>query len=343
MGRSSRRYLQPQTPRRAALGPAELPKFGPASACRAAAPSPAVPGRAKPSPAVPSRSGVPRAPPAAQRPDTEGTGEGRKGGRKEKRKGLPQRDLRGRRFSEHGVREVSAVSLGAAGCGAEVAQRNLHVAGAPPGSPLSPQMHHPQTDFYWGIWGFGSCSEQKMLIPCSWLPLPPRKTLLGAGSSAGRAGVTVTLPLLPPAPQRDAQGHQEAPQKGCTPRRTLGEVLGPRAVSLEQWHSSRSTGLGGRLHSTHRAPRHPSEHRVPKGQAQGCAHCLPSPTALHNAPPPHLSWACNFLPCHLRGQEGRRHPLGLAPGAWHWWQGVEPERGGKLLIPGFHVSDLRPR
>lgn len=125
-----------------------------------------------------------------------------------------------------------------------------------------------------------------MLIPCSWLPLPPCKTLLGAGSSAGRAGVTVTLPLLPPAPQRNAQGHQEAPQKGCTPRRTLGEVLGPRAVSLEQWHSSRSTGLGGRLHSTHRAPRHHSEHRVPKGQAQGCAHCLPSPTALHNAPPP---------------------------------------------------------
>lgn len=98
MGRSSRRYLQPQTPRRAALGPAELPKFGPASACRAAAPSPAVPGRAKPSPAVPSRSGVPRAPPAAQRPDTEGTG-GRKEGRKEgKKEGAAPKGSQGKAF-----------------------------------------------------------------------------------------------------------------------------------------------------------------------------------------------------------------------------------------------------
>lgn len=70
---------------------------------------------------------------------------------------------------------------------------------------------------------------------------------------------------------------------------------------------------------------------------------VPPVLQLCTMPPPHLSWACKFLPCHLRGQEGRRHPLGLAPGAWHWWQGVEPERGRKLLIPGFHVSDLRPR
>lgn len=276
----------------------------PAQPCRA------VPSRARPCRAAPACPGRPLLH-SARTP--RGQGEGRKGGRKEKRKGLPQRDLRGRRFSEHGVREVSAVSLGAAGCGAEVAQRNLHVAGAPPGSPLSPQMHHPQTDFYWRIWGFGSCPEHEALIPCSRLPLPPRKPLLGAGSSAGRAGVTVMLPLLPPAPQHDAQGHQEAPQKGCTPRRTLGEVLGPRAVSLEQWHSSRSTGLGGRLHSTHRAPRHPSEHRVLKGQAQGCAHCPPGPSALHNAPSPPLL-GLQVPPLSFTGPGGTQTPLGACPG-----------------------------
>lgn len=175
MGRSSRRYLQPQTPRRAALGPAELPKFGPASACRAAAPSPAVPGRAKPSPAVPSRSGVPRAPPAAQRPETEGTG-GRKAGRKERRKGLPRRDL-----GEGDSRST--------GCGRWLPCR-WELQGAvqngtekpprpPPGSALSPKCTVPRLTFTGGFGVLDHILSRRREFPAAGCPCHPAKPCSG--------------------------------------------------------------------------------------------------------------------------------------------------------------------
>lgn len=39
----------------------------------------------------------------------------------------------------------------------------------------------------------------------------------------------------------------------------------------------------------------------------------------------------------------RRHSSRLPPGVWRWRQGIKPESGGKVTIPGFRVSDLRPR